>query len=147
MQIVIKDDILIINFKGHKDKMNYLLDGISNSYEGIIKNRQGHNFPINLIPDNHKLAKYKNKCKYLIAVINIKFLPHELLHAKYYLDNSYKMNIIEEWNNLNVLHKIHIENFLLKLGYNKENIIDEYQAYKYTENNNFFGINNKKIVK
>ncbi len=122
--------------------MNNLLDPISNNYEGIINNRLGHNFPSEFIPKNHKtLGNYKNKCKYVIGSCDANTLKHELLHAKYYVDCDYRNKINNEWNNeLNDYQRIHITNFLKKMGYSDKVIIDEYQAYRYTESSNFFGI-------
>lgn len=142
--IRISNDILILNFKGNLNLMSKLLDSISNKYEGNLTNRIGHNFPSNLIPPNHFLSKYKSKCKYIVAISNIKDLAHELAHAKFYLDPNYKNKIINEWENLNKLHQIKIYNFLKKLGYSDSVIIDEYQAYRYTEPDNFFGIKLEK---
>lgn len=137
----IKNDILIVNFKGDKNKMNEILDPISNEYEGIILGRIGHNFPSNFIPkNNHILSKYKFKCKYVIGFYKIKDLAHELLHARYYLDSEYKSNIDKEWNNLDSVKKEYLIKFLKKLGYSDKVLVDEYQAYRYSEPNNFFGI-------
>lgn len=140
MIITIKNNILIINFKNNKKQMNNTLDIISNNYEGYIANREGHNFPIEYIPNDHILAKYKKKCAYVIGIYNHHSLNHELLHAKYYLDREYKNKINKEWNNLEETTKKYITKFLKKLGYSDKVIIDEYQAYRYTEKNNFFGI-------
>jgi hypothetical protein len=112
INISIKNDILILHFKGNKNFMNEMLDIISNKYEGTIINREGHNFPSCNIPKQHFLFKYKNQCKYVIAVYHHHSLNHELLHAKFYIDNTYKQHIIEEWNNLNPLVRTHIYKFL-----------------------------------
>ncbi len=140
MIISIKDNILIINFKGDRQKMNELLDPISNSYEGLIINRTGHNFPSEYIPVKHQLYKYKCKIKYVVGVYRTTDLAHELLHAKFYLEPEYKNKIIGEWNELESEKRLSITNFLKKLGYSDKVIIDEYQAYRYSEPENFFGI-------
>lgn len=141
MKITIKNDILIINFNGNKNYMNNTLDIISNKYEGILKNREGHNFPSSYIPENNILTKYKPLCKYVIGIYNSKSIKHELLHAKYYIDREYNYKINKEWDNLSIDIQNHITMFLKKLGYTDDVIIDEYQAYRYTEPHNFFGIN------
>lgn len=140
MQISIKDQILIIHFKGNKQKMNEVLDPISNNYEGVIVNREGHNFPSYYIPKNHTLSQYKDKCKYVIGVYHHNSLAHELLHAKFYVDEAYKCRIIQEWDTLEPPTREHIYRFLKSMGYDDKVIIDEYQAYRYTEKPNFFGI-------
>ena len=111
MNINIKNSILIINFD-NKTKMNQLLDNISNMVDGIIKNREGHNFPADLIPPNHLLSKYKNKCKYVIGIYNIHSLKHELLHAKFYLDKNYRQQILNEFYSLTQTQQKYIINFL-----------------------------------
>jgi hypothetical protein len=133
----IKNDILIIRFNNQKH-MNNILDPLSNTYEGTIINRIGHNFPISYIPENHILAPFKVKAKYVVGIYNFKDLKHELLHAKYYLDPNYKKQINDEWNNLTKEKRNHITNFLKKLSYSDSVIIDEYQAYKYSEKPGFF---------
>jgi hypothetical protein len=139
-KITIKNNILIINFKGNKKNMNTILDPISNKLDGKIQSREGHNFPVSLIPKDHILAEYHNKCKYVIGVYNMNSMMHEMLHAKYYMDEKYRTKINSEWENLSEKTRNHITNFLKKLGYNDNVIVDEYQAYRYTEANNFFGI-------
>jgi hypothetical protein len=136
----IKNDILVINFKGDRKKMNELLDPLSNKYEGHILNRTGHNFPSEYITKNHKLFQYRSKCKYVIGIYRIADLAHEILHAKFYLDINYKNKIELEWKELNIDKREYITCFLKKLGYSDRVIIDEYQAYRYSESNNFFGI-------
>jgi hypothetical protein len=140
MNINIKDNVLIINFKGDKNKMNEILDPISNLYEGLVIGRIGHNFPSEFIPKSHILYQYKYKCSYVIGIYRHEDLAHELLHAKFYLDSQYKNKIIDEWNNLEVKQRLWITNFLKNIGYSDKVIIDEYQAYRYTEPDNFFGI-------
>lgn len=140
MNITIKNDILIIHFKGNKQKMNEILDPISNVYEGTIINREGHNFPSSLIPKTHILFKYRSQCKYVVGIFHHNSLQHELLHAKYYIEEAYRKKIIDEWSNLRPDIRKHIYKFLKSMGYSDEVIIDEYQAYRYSEKDNFFGI-------
>ncbi len=140
MIVSIRNNILIINFKGNRHKMNEILDPVSNSYEGLIINRTGHNFPSNYIPDVHILFKYKTQCKYVVGIYRTTDLAHELLHAKFYLEPAYRTKIINEWDNLESDKRTSIINFLKKLGYTDKVLIDEYQAYRYSEPENFFGI-------
>lgn len=120
--------------------MNIVLDTISNEYEGIITNREGHNFPASFIPTNHILNKYRNKCKYVIGVYNNNSIKHELLHAKYHIDSAYAQKINQEWMQFDDKTREYLIQFLKRLGYSDKVIVDEYQAYRYTEPANFFGI-------
>lgn len=140
MQITFKDSVLIVHFKGNKNRMNEVLDCISDAYEGAIRGREGHNFPAEYIPANHVLTQYRHKCKYVIGVYNGKSIAHELLHAKYYTDAGYAAQINCEWLALTEGMRDYLTRFLKRLGYGENVIIDEYQAYRYTEAPNFFGI-------
>ncbi len=141
MRVQIKDEVLTLHFESNRNKMNDLLDPISNVYEGFLPNREGHNFPSSFIPKNHLLACYKEKCKYVIGIYNSKSIKHELLHAKYYIDVEYRSRIHKEWEELSEKTRSHIQSFLRRLGYSDRVMIDEYQAYRYSEAANFFGIN------
>jgi hypothetical protein len=133
--------ILVIRFSS-KDKMNAILDKVSNRYEGELKNREGHNFPADSVIKTDEIYKYvkENNIKYIIAIYNAKSIKHEELHAKYYLDDEYKNKIQKEWNDMDSQKKEYIIKFLKRLGYSDKVIVDEYQAYRYTEKSNFFGI-------
>lgn len=139
IKIKIENDILILRFPS-KEYMNELLDPISNVYEGVLKNRIGHNFPSNYIPNNSILNEYKDACKYVVGVCHTDDIKHELLHAKYYMDIEYQKRIENEWNNLTCIQRSHITQFLKSFGYSDKVLLDEYQAYKYSEPANFFGI-------
>ena len=54
------------------------------------------------------------------------------------MDKEYKQKIDEEWNNIEENKRKKIIAFLKKLGYDDKVFIDEYQAYRYTEKDNFF---------
>jgi len=140
IKIKVENKILIIRFKT-KDYMNEILDPLSNQYEGKLTNRQGHNFPSDFIPnESHILSPYKSKCAYVIGMYNAEGMAHELLHAKFYMDLTYRNKINKEWVELSDKHRTHITRFLKSMGYADKVIIDEYQAYRYSESANFFGI-------
>lgn len=140
MRVKHQNQVLILHFEGKRDKMNEMLDSISNIYEGILVNREGHNFPSSYIPKNHTLYKYKKDCVYVIGVYNGKSIAHELLHARFYMDIFYKNRIIQEWNELTDVKRNYLIIFLKRLGYSDSVLIDEYQAYRYSEASNFFGL-------
>jgi len=140
-----QNDLVILLFNNSKKVMNETLDDISNKYEGIINEREGHNFPTSIIPKDHKIYKMLknlidfNETKYLIAYYSKGNIQHELLHAKYYIDEKYREEINKEWSLLEDNKREAIINFLKRIGYSDDVIIDKYQAYRYTEKSNFFG--------
>ncbi len=140
--------VLLVHFLS-KDRMNELLEPISNTYEGALAQaREGHNFPSTFLPMEHVLYKHietNPTCVYVIATHNPKSIPHELLHARFYADAGYRIRMTEEWNGLPEKTRAHITQFLMRLGYRESVIIDEYQAYRYTEKPNFFGISMEKL--
>jgi len=76
----------------------------------------------------------------VIGIYSGKSFQHEKLHAKYFLDEEYKKKIDKELEELDETKRNKIIAFLKKLGYCDKVIIDEYQAYRYTEKDNFFGV-------
>jgi hypothetical protein len=140
MRTKIENQLLILHFEGNRTKMNQVLDILSNAYEGIIHNREGHNFPSSFITKSHILYRYKDQCKYVIGVYNGKSITHELLHVQYFIDPEYKDKILQEWSDMEPHKRNYITSFLKRLGYSDSVIIDEYQAYRYSEAPNFFGI-------
>lgn len=145
MELTMKNEILIVNFKGNKGKMNSFLDPISNLYEGPLNSaREGHNFPAAIIPFTHPLSVHKSKCHYVIGIYNTRSLAHELRHAKFYLEPDYRKRVEEEWCSLSLKTQTQITEFLKKLGYPEKVHLDEFQAYKATEPENFFGVRLEK---
>lgn len=134
-------NVLIIQFTS-KERMNTMLAPISNMYEGALnQHREGHNFPSVYISPEHPFYKHIDAaCVYVIGVYKPGSIPHELLHARFYADPVYRVHITEEWNALPETSRTHITQFLKRLGYADNVLIDEYQAYRYTEKPNFFGI-------
>ena len=63
------------------------------------------------------------------------------MHAKYYMDEKYKENVNKIWKNMKESSKKKVIDMLKKMGYPEEEniLIDEFQAYYYTEKKNFFG--------
>ncbi len=125
---------LIVRFN-NKTSMNNALSKISKRYEQIETIAEGYNFPASFVKKNKK-----NKIEYVIGIYSGKSFQHEKLHAKYFLDEEYKKKIDKEWEELDETKRNKIITFLKKLGYCDKVIIDEYQAYRYTEKDNFFGV-------
>jgi hypothetical protein len=117
---------------------------IADIYEGKIKNRIGINFPMNIV-DKYKgdsnIKKYN--CDYIIVYKKGDKLTkeHELMHAKYYMDEKYKEKVKNIWKDMEDKNKDKVKKMLKKMGYpeNEDILIDEFQAYYYTEKTNFFG--------
>ena len=126
--------LLIVRFN-NKTSMNTALSKISKRYEQIETIAEGYNFPASFVEKNKK-----NKIEYVIGIYSGKSFQHEKLHAKYFLDEEYKKKIDKEWEELDETKRNKIITFLKKLGYCDKVIIDEYQAYRYTEKDNFFGV-------
>ncbi len=140
MRAEIRDRILILRFK-KRDEMNATLDPYSNAYEGYLKNREGHNFPSSYLPKDRKskFYLYIDRVDYVIGIYgNGEALKHELLHAKYYMDRAYRDEIDREWSSLSPEDRCRITAILKRLGYSDEVIVDEYQAFKYSEPKPFF---------
>jgi hypothetical protein len=140
MNYQIDKQLLIIRFK-NKAVMNKALSAISERYEGLSGNLEGHNFPASYVQKGDIIydVVQKHNIKYIIGIYHVNSLEHEKLHAKYYLDVTYKKKIDEEWTQLDDVKKRKIIQSLTKMGYCDKVWIDEYQAYRYTEKANFFG--------
>ena len=128
----------------YKDVIPEYIIKIADIYEGKIDNRIGINFPMDIVKKDkgdNKLKKYN--CEYVIVYKKGDKLTkeHELMHAKYYMDNNYKENIKKIWREMDNKNKDKVKKMLKNMGYpdNEEILIDEFQAYYYTEKANFFG--------
>ena len=131
--------LLIVRFN-NKISMNNALSKISKRYEQIETIAEGYNFPASFVEKTDIIYDFvkKNKIEYVIGIYSGKSFQHEKLHAKYFLDEEYKKKIDKEWEELDETKRNKIITFLKKLGYCDKVIIDEYQAYRYTEKDNFF---------
>ncbi len=140
----VEDDVLHI---AYTKSIPDCVEKIADIYEGKVKNRIGINFPISVLnkwKGKCFLNDYIDKCKYVVVYKKGDKLTkaHELLHAKYYMDEKYKDDIKRKWQDMDKNSKDRVIKMLKKMGYpgdNEEIIIDEFQAYYYTEKDNFFG--------
>lgn len=134
-----------------KDIPEYLLK-IADIYEGKMDNRIGLNFPMDIVMKYIKtistkeliLEKYISSVKYVIVYKkgDKGTKQHELMHAKYYMDIEYRKSIEDKWSKMSEKSKKKVIDMLKRMGYDVENmsiVIDEFQAYYYTEKDNFFG--------
>jgi hypothetical protein len=133
----------------------FLID-IADMYEGKMNDRIGINFPFDIAEKWRKCCKEEVKevkeffmrcgkeVKYVIVYKkgDKDTKAHELMHAKYYIDDKYRESIAYMWKNMTDSCKKRVICMLKKMGYNTDDIsivIDEFQAYFYTEKSNFFG--------
>lgn len=133
--------LLILRF-ADRTTMNNALSKISQRYEQMEAVAEGYNFPSESVEKTDEIYNFvkKNNIEYIIGVYSGKSIQHERLHAKYYLDAEYKKKIDDEWEQMDAKKREKIMDFLKRLGYCDKVIVDEYQAYRYSEKSNFFGI-------
>lgn len=150
MKIYEKDRILHIIFK-EKDNdtppMKEIIQ-ISNVYEGRIISRYGFNFPMDTVRSFIKekksfLSPYINTSDYVISYKegDIVTKKHELQHAKYFTDKTFSQRVSLLWESFPLSYQKKVIDMLIKMGYpNDKNILlDEFQAYYFTEKPFFFG--------
>ena len=146
MKFVQSDRILHIIFNDKSDLTEII--AIADRYEGKMKQRQGFNFPMNIVRDflgrhcTHSLfTKYLYSADYVIAYKDGDILTkkHELQHAKYFCDRSFVDKVRVLWESFPVTYQKRATSMLLKMGYPADKIMDEFQAYYFTEKSSFFG--------
>lgn len=116
------------------------LNKVADEYEGKISGRYGMNFPLSIIKKS-EILKYKKSADYVIVYKkgDIQTKKHELQHAKYYLDAKFREDVKLLWDSLKEKYKSNVLFMLKKMGYPKHVMLDEFQAYYFTEKENFFG--------
>lgn len=148
---LIRGEILELTFFNTKI-MNEHLDEISDSVEGEMKGRVGHNFPLS----RSMINKYKwikdiignKKITYVIAFVKGDILTarHERQHALYFYNDEYRQRVNELWDSLTDGNKKIIKEFLVRNGYHEPVFIDEFQAYLTTEGTTIFGLRDKHSI-
>lgn len=118
------------------DEMRKKLEPSANAYEGHIKNRIGFNFPANSAIN---IPELKANHKYIIGHIkgDKQTAIHEMCHALFYCDHSYKKKWLKNWKNLNDNHRRKIKKKLAHMNYPENVWIDEWQAYTQDGSNLF----------
>ena len=126
------------------------LEPIAEEYEGKINGRYGFNFPFNIIRKDNKskiitnIMKHNDmKPNYVVVYKkgDIMTKKHELQHAKYYIDKEYRETVQKMWDSFDSKYKSNVISMLKRMGYPEHVMIDEFQAYYFTEKSNFFGKN------
>ena len=110
MKYKIDNNILHVIYN-NKEKDSIILKEIykiSKRYEETDNsNFIGFNFPMNIIHKNENLYKYNNKASYVIVYKNgdKQTKQHELLHAKFYINDDYKKSIYLLWDSIEDVSK------------------------------------------
>ena len=144
MLIELKDKILFVAYDNIDEIREF--QPFADKYEGKISGRYGLNFPFHLIMTAKKPSKFiskilKYEAEYIIAYKkgDIVTKKHEMQHAKYYIDSEYRESIKKMWDSFDTKYKSNVISMLGKMGYPEHVMLDEFQAYYYTEKTNFFG--------
>jgi hypothetical protein len=143
LQYIQKDRILHIIYSKIEQLPSHILD-IANSYEGYISQRIGFNFPLIFVKKHFpksKLLTYSIDYIIVYKKGDIQTKKHELQHAKYYLDSSFRDEVQTLWNSFSESYQQSILQLLQKMKYPPQLpiLLDEFQAYYFTEKSNFFG--------
>lgn len=117
-------------------------------YEGFLPNCTGWNMPADFAKKHASptspLRTYLQQVDYLIVYpkTDLQTKKHELLHALYAMNPSYRQQVRDRWNSLPHQDQERVRHTLLRLGYpdRPDLLLDEFQAYYYTEKRSFFGI-------
>jgi hypothetical protein len=130
-----------------KETISDDLLSIADGYEGRIPNRVGFNFPMSFVKAvhrGHNLLHYESKADYVIVYRkgDIQTKRHELQHAKYGMDKEYRVRVRHLWDSFDPTERDRIKALLVKMKYpdREEILLDEFQAYYFTEKPNFFGV-------
>lgn len=119
---------------------------IADLYEGKMEERIGWNFPMSLVKKfkKHPLLSYSENADYVILYRkgDIETKRHELQHARYAMDENFRREVSEIWRSFTEKERRICKEMLLRMKYpdREEILLDEFQAYYYTEKPNFFGI-------
>ncbi len=124
-------------------------------YEGNIPHRRGWNVPASVLlsflpslPVSVPVplpvpVDLLRQAEYVIVYRKGDILTkrHELQHARYAMDPSYRHEVRQRWDALTPTQQHAIRTHLMALGYPPDDdiLLDEFQAYERTEHPRFFG--------
>jgi hypothetical protein len=134
--------VLHIIYREIHDISDIIYD-IANAYEGFIPGRIGFNFPMRLVKKLHPtctIAKYDADYVIVYKKGDIATKRHEVQHAKYDMDPSYRKDIQTLWDSLSINFQEKVRSTLGRMNYpdRPSLLLDEFQAYYFTEKKNFF---------
>ena len=147
MEWFIKDRILHGVYTT-KEMIPEEVNHMATRYEGAVPARTGWNMPMSIV------EKYKTKESLFIPYLSladyviiyqrgdIQTKKHELLHALYSMNPNYRSHVNGVWESLTTKEQERIHSVLRELHYPNDPaiLLDEFQAYYYTEKPSFFGI-------
>jgi hypothetical protein len=140
----VKDRILHVVY----DKSHNLpedIEKIASFYEGFVSGRLGFNFPMKAAIDckmgKTSVLDYKDKADYVIVYKkgDVATKRHELQHAKFFMDTSFRQEVELLWSRFSPRFQERAIKMLKKMNYQDHVLLDEFQAYYFTESPNFFG--------
>ena len=116
---------------------------IANAYEGVIPGRIGFNFPMRLVKKLYPLcniAKYDADYVIVYKKGDIATKRHEVQHAKYDMDPVFKKEVQKLWDSFSEQMQEKVHSTLRRMNYPDRHslLLDEFQAYYFTEKKNFF---------
>ena len=143
MTFLVKDRVLHFIYQYVTDIPDHII-AICDAYEGHIKGRIGFNFPMSVvkrIDPSSTLLSYE--ADYFIGYQqrDIMTKRHELQHARYHMDPEFRREVKTLWESFSSPFQKRAVHLLLKMNYpnNPDLLLDEFQAYYFTEKPNFFG--------
>lgn len=126
IQFILKNILNILQFCNNKP-INYSMDNINTNTcnEECVYISDSYDFEYCINSNNKKNSLY------LIGYLKLdkSTILHELSHALYYTNQEYYNKIDLLWNSLERDIQIIITKHILLIGYNKQHILDEWQAY------------------
>lgn len=144
--IIAEKNILHVIYSDNSDKKDdlyYTISKLADEYEGHVPNRIGVNFPLRSSHPIHNqyISKYGTSYVVMYKKGDVQTKRHELQHARYFLDETFRKQVDTIWEEMNKKSKDNVLKMLKKMGYpdRKDILIDEFQAYYFTEKPNFFG--------
>lgn len=143
MKFVKQGFILHLIYDDHRDLPAEFLNAC-NAYEGYIKGRVGWNVPATMIQTHSpKSPLLKYNAQYVIAYKkgDIQTKRHEMQHARFYLDKDYQQEVHQLWNSFSTAFQQSVTTHLQQMKYPNDPhiLLDEFQAYYFTEKPHFFG--------
>jgi len=139
----VKERILHFIYQHLSDVPDFVV-AISDVYEGPIKGRVGFNFPMTVVKQvDPKSILLSYQADYFIGYQerDLSTKLHELQHAKYYMDAGFQREVNALWDSFSPVFQKRVHQQLLKMNYPNHSaiLLDEFQAYYFTEKPNFFG--------